>query len=289
MKNVISFLFVALFCFSSAVAAEDIHKPQLYDYHGTPVDPLCFLNNIGTEDAPIYPTRFCQYEEIVNVGQSGIDENKFVAVSYEESYYDPETEESFSSFGFIGYRAIGMVKGDDGNEYMALVLVENGGGSGTFSSIMLVDPVRDEAEKTLNFHHIETLSVGDRCMGGYKDAWVEDGELYFRVHTTMIDMLGLVGEPDREILRSEAARWLPGCASCCYAEVEYSTEEFRGVFFPKDRMKPDENNSEAARCIDELVDLNVTQAKQDYFGAEDFGFFVRELEHVCLGRVEGQE
>ncbi|MBL4804546.1 MAG: hypothetical protein JKY71_06740 [Alphaproteobacteria bacterium] len=292
MRYVLPLALMALFVLSSPASAEDpataVHKPQLYDYNGAPVDPLCFLSNVGTEEAPVYPTRFCQYEEIVNVGQSGLDESKFVAVSFEEAFYDPETDESISSFGFIGYRAIGMVE-HEGRDLMAVIVVENGGGSGTFTELMLLDPVRDEEEKTLNYRHVETLVTGDRCMGGVYDATIdpENKDLIYRVKTTMADMFLLTGDTEREILKSDAYESLPFCAICCYAEAEFSLEEFRGVFFPQNRHTPTDG-SEAAQCVEGLVDLNVTQAKQSYFGKEDFGFFIRELEHTCLGRMEGE-
>lgn len=292
MKSILPLALMALFVLSSPVSAEDsqnhAHKPQLYDYDGAPVDPLCFLSNVGTEEAPVYPTRFCQHEDIVNIGQSGIDESQYVAVSYEESFYDDETEESISSFGFIGYRAVGMVE-YEGQDLLAVVLIENGGGSGTFTQLMLLDPVRDEAEKTLNYRHVETLTTGDRCMGGIAEANIDpdSNELIYRVHTTMADMFTVSDDPERDILDSMEYRSLPYCAVCCYGEVEYSLDEFRGVFFSQDRHKPEEDSG-AASCVEDLVDLNVTQAKQSYFDAEDFGFFIRELEHTCLGRMEGE-
>ena len=281
-------LIILLLIPTLAAHASDDHKPQLYDYEGNPVDPLCFLSNIGTEDKPIIPTRFCKFEEIVNVGQSPV-ESPFVGASFEEEFYDAETDERFSSHGFIAYRAIGMVE-YKGRDLMAVWQMENAGGSGTFSSLQLYDPVRDEEEQTLNFHHVETIAYGDRCMGGIAEAKVdpENKDLIFRVHTTMGDMFRFVGDEEREILKSDLYNRLPYCALCCYAQAEHSLEEFRGMFFPAERHKPDADN-EAGGCVEELVELNVTQAQQDYFGKEDFGFFISELEHVCLGRIEGEE
>lgn len=267
--------------------AEDAHKPHLYDLDGTPVNPLCFLSNIGTEDAPIYPTTFCEGEDISSSGESVLDEGRFVSTDYQSHYYDHETDETFTSQGFVGYRVIGQVDHKN-NSYLAVVTLENGGGSGTFSSIMLLEPTINPDNDTRAFRQVEVLTYGDRCMNGYADAWVEDGELIYRVHSTMIDMLGFSGDPERAILKADAASSLPFCAACCYAQAEFSSEGFRGMFFPKERMKPAKDDSEAATCIEELVDLNITQAKQDYFNEEDYGFFVREIEHTCLGAVEGE-
>ncbi|MCD8570032.1 MAG: hypothetical protein LRY76_00575 [Alphaproteobacteria bacterium] len=212
-----------------------------------------------------------------------LDEKRFVSTGYKQEYVDPETDEVFTSHGLVGYRAIGHVDG-----YEAVVQIENGGGSGTFTSVMLLETIRDDETETTTFRQHEVLSSGDRCMGGYSDARVEDGELYFTVNTTMADMFSLTGDRDREILKSEAARNLPFCAICCYAEAEFSTEEFRGVRFPETRMKPDESDNDAARCVENMVTLNVKHG-HDYMGAEEFGTFIHELEHVCLGRMEGEE
>ncbi|NCT40969.1 MAG: hypothetical protein GW778_04830 [Alphaproteobacteria bacterium] len=266
-----------------AAIAEDLHKPQLYDHNGMAVDPLCFLSNIGTEDAPVYPTAHCVGPEISGIGESVLDEARFVSSGYRSAIYDEDAGETFSYHGFIGYRAIGQVEYEGGN-YLAMVLIENGGGSGIFSTIMLVHPTINPDDQTMTFRLIATLSSGDRCMGGYADAWVDDGDLYYRVETTMADMMTYTGDPQRDILDSDAAKSLPYCASCCYAQAEYSAEEFRGMFFPQDRSQPSTYSSEAEICVENLVQAKTAGGEQAYLGAEDFGFFTDEIERICLGR-----
>ncbi len=282
------FLTILIMFLGFPALAEDNHKPQLYDYYGSPVDPLCFLSNHGTEDNPVYPTVDCELEEIVNVGNSPLDE-RFVAVSYEEEHCDPEVGDGcFSTYGLIGYRAIGMVE-YQGHDLMALWLVENGGGSGTFHTLMLVEPVRDEEAGILTYRRIETLVVGDRCMGGIASAQIdpENKDLIYRVNTTMADMFLLVGDAEREVLTYDTYADLPFCAICCYAEAEYSLEEFRGLEFTSARYESFEDIDESEECVENLVALNVKNG-HSYFGKEEFGIFIRELEHVCLGRMEGE-
>lgn len=278
---------ITLVVYDSAQASEGAqHKPHIYDHAGAPVDPLCFLSNFGTEDAPIYPTQNCEWEGLVSVADAPpLEPERFVSTYYEDHYYDPETEETHVSRGFVGYRAIGQVA-VDGGSYLALHLVENGGGSGTFSSLMLLDMKYDEENSQRVFPLYRGVAFGDRCMGGIADARLEDGELVFALNTTMADIFNLTGEPEREILQSEAYKALPYCAACCYGVAEFDLEGFRSIEFIPNRMKPEAEN-EAAACVEKMVKLNEDYG-QHVFSAEDFGFFVRELEHTCLGRMEGK-
>lgn len=273
---------------AQAGEALPLSNPQIYDYDGVAVSPLCFLNNIGTEEIPVYPTRLCNSEGLEATGSTALDAHKFVSVSYEYSLYDDESEENFVTRGFVAYRALGMVD-YEGDSYLALWLLENGGGSGTFSTLMLLDYIRDEADKTVHYKRVRSLAFGDRCMGGIVDAIVQEGQLQFYLHTTMADMFLLIDDAERPILKSDAYKDLPFCAACCYAVAEYDLEGLRGVNFPAERHYPDAQNSKnkAANCIEELVDMNSAQG-QSYFDTDAFGVFIRELEHVCLGRMEGE-
>ncbi len=278
-----------LFLSGPVHAEEALHRPQLYDHNGAPVDPLCFIHNYGAEDAPVYPTQNCEWEGLASVGEEApLDENRFVSTAYEDRYFDPETEETFISHGFIGYRAIGHIGTPDAG-YEAVVVVENGGGSGIFSSIMLLETRFDEDTQSRVFARRQVLGTGDRCMGGYENANIKDGKLEFSINTTMGDMLRFAGNEERPILKSDAAGSLPYCSICCYAVAHFDENaDLLGVSFKPERMKPDEHDSEAAHCVEKLVALNVDHG-QIYFPAADFEYFVREIEHVCLGRVEGEE
>lgn len=283
------FILALLFLLALPAHAETSSKPQIYDQGGAPVDPLCFLSNFGTEDAPVYPTKNCEWEGLVSVGEEAPLPPEYVSTYYEDHFFDPETDETSVSRGFIGYRAIGQVE-IDGGSYLAVVLIENGGGFGTFSSLMLLDMVYDEENEQRVFPLHKTLAYGDRCMGGIADARIdeENGDLIYEVNTTMADIFLLSGDPERDTLKSDAYKSLPTCAPCCYAVAAFSPKELRGVNFIPSRMKPEEgSDSKAATCVENMVKLNEDHGNH-YFDAEDFGHFIRELEHVCLGRMEGE-
>ncbi len=277
-----------LFIMSPTAQAEEpaAQKPQLYDYNGTPVDPLCFMNNHGTEDKPVYPTQFCDGEGLRSTGESVLDETRFVSTVYEEEYFDPETDERETYRGFIGYRAHGHVETDEGG-YELVTLVENGGGSGVFSSLMLLETLRDETEQTTKFRRHEILATGDRCVGGIRDASVDQGYVNYSVHATMYDLMFASGDPDRDFLKSGPIDKISSCAICCYAELHYDMNGLTKVTFPEERWQPEESN-EPASCVENIVDLNVSNGIST-FTPEEFHFLARELEHTCLGRVEGEE
>lgn len=268
------------------IAEEDaaLHKPQLYDHNGAPVDPLCFLMNVGSEDEPVFPTVKCKWEELVGVDEAPLDPARFVGSAYTESFVDPETEEVHTYQGFTGYRAVGHVGAiDAGHE--AVITIENGGGSGVFTTLSLLEMDKSEEGNTI-FREHQIIAGGDRCMGGIEDAYTKDEKLYYSQNTTMADMLHLSGDPEREILKSEIYETLPYCAVCCYAEVHFDEYGFTNISFPEDRHKPDADNI-AGTCVENLVSFNAANGKTE-FSPSEFDALVREIEHVCLGRMEGE-
>lgn len=275
----------------STPTSSDAHKPQLYDFNGVAVDALCFITNFGGDDEPVYHTDNCEETSGYTLRDlpTGFDE-RFVSAAYESTYTEPDTGETYIDIrGLIAYRALGVV--DRGHEqYIAVWIIENSGGSGTFSWISLLKVLRDEQTQSLQYQEVETLSAGDRCMGGVRDAYMDqENMLHYETNETLWSLFYLSGDPDREILQSEQFNSLPFCASCCYGYAEYDQDEFRGVhFLPNDeRWQLSESSSEAAQCTDNMI-ANQILHNGSYMGAEDFGFFIRELEHVCLGRMEGE-
>lgn len=286
-------VFMALMLFSMPAMAQEAtqdaeHKPQIYDFNGAPVDPLCFLNNVGAEDKAVYPTIGCEWAELSATGESPLDP-KFVSASYEENFYDPETGENFKSHGFVGYRAIGQVKDGDQNS-LAVHVVENGGGSGVFHTLMLLDIDKDKDGNMILRQH-SVITGGDRCNGGIRAADVKDGQLYYQQNVTMFDMLGLVGDPERDILQSERANGVYSCAICCYGIAEFTMDGLQRISFDDKRFKPhDKDNDkdhEASHCIEAMVNLNVSNGIHT-FTKDEFSALLREIEHVCLGRMEGE-
>ncbi len=295
------FFLISLFLFLSACdqGGDSAKETSSTDYSkalpagllvdGKPIDPFCFAVSHSFEDGlSDVPVRNCesdllQKEEEFEKGPQSYGVH-FSYKSEEHSMARP-----YMLYQFVGpdltlppAEAPAPTPLPAIDEDFPVILYYNTGGTGNFSNLLWLR--RDGDVLKL----VKGLAAGDRCMGGIAAANIAgDGYLTYRVHTTMADMLNFTADPEREIMQTEAAKSLPFCATCCYGEAEFDDEEFRGVYFPPGRSKPEEGEGEAARCIENLVALNEQNGKS-YFAAEDFGFFVREIEHTCLGRMEGE-
>lgn len=115
--------------------------------------------------------------------------------------------------GWTGYKSIGRLS--DGRE--ALLVQRNGGGSGTFSSLVALTrtPASDGRETLITT--AELLGGGDRCIGGIADAAMQQGGKMLSVssHVTMADVPGIIGLS----LDKKQEERLAFCAVCCVGTV----------------------------------------------------------------------
>lgn len=172
---------------------------------GAAVDPLCFLTH-GDDEAPAYPTRDCGGENYERDAQSPppLDAG-FVSTGY--FYVDAEAPEHKYP-GFIGYKYLGDYRG-----LKAVQLLENGGGSGMFTSVQLL---RAEQDGTLRV--IQTLAGGDRCNGGIESAFMSGRTLVYDVNLTPFDFIALARYNPKNL---KAYDDLDACAICCYGTLRY--------------------------------------------------------------------
>lgn len=242
------------------------------------VDPLCFINPSAESFPQSYPVTNCGKGDVIedSEGEKNPMGDQFLAKSYK--YTGDDTLR-----GAIGYRYIGDVEG-----HKALWIIENMGGTGFFTSLVLLD--HDETGEHLNLYKL--LATGDRCNGGIAEAQVVDGKLFYERDVTPYDIMALTGASDRPILQSEAAGKLPSCAICCYARAQYDSETLKGLQLDlrlpqaiASKSYTDESSPE--KCFDELVKLTV-ESGAGHFDIPELESFTREIEHVCLGRPEGE-
>jgi len=268
----------------SAGAETGAERPALM-IEGEEVDPLCFLSRDDEESG--FPVTSCLPDDI-ELTPAALPETitgNYHATAYEQVLEGgPDDEEAFRFPGFIGYRYLG-----DFDEHKAILLIENTGGSGVFTTLMLLD--YDEVAGQLMPRRY--IAGGDRCTGGIVNAAIENGKLIYEQSVTPYDMIGLTGDPERALLQSDAAQQLPFCAVCCYGRALYENETFTGLRFDdglstQPAEKSYRDDQDAAACFDRLVALNI-KGGHSAFDAEGFSYFIREVEHVCLGRMEGEE
>lgn len=176
---------------------------------GAAVDPLCFLGRVDHENddaAPVYPAQNCASKEYVRDEEnaSPLDDG-FISAAYH--YVDPEMPEQKYP-GFIGYKYLGDYRG-----LKAVQLIENGGGSGMFTSVQLLRP---EDNGTLRV--IQTLAGGDRCNGGIAHASMAGRKLIYDVNLTPFDFIALASYNPANL---QAYDDIDACAVCCYGTLRY--------------------------------------------------------------------
>ena len=272
----------------SAPQEEDssAHRPHLYNIHGNPVDPLCFLKDIGTEDETAYATDNCESKDLHVTGASPLDPSRFVSVAYETTFSSPNGKEQFTSPGFTGYRVHGTIETDEG-EYEAVTVVENGGGSGVFTTLMLLETARDDEAQVMTFYQKEIIAAGDRCNGGIKDAKVESGNLTYDINMTMYDLLFFQGEPEDPALNADAVAEIPSCAICCYATGRFDRGGLLMVSFEPEDMHPGADDG-AASCVNDVMEENIQNGRTQ-FTPEEYAILMGDIEQSCLGRAEESE
>lgn len=246
---------------------------------GAPVNPLCFLNVMGESPEAPFPVENCGGENIAlnpEAAPGPLDEDYLTAhyvISAEDEQYP----------GVVAYRYLGEHEGHD-----AVLVIQHGGGSGVFSALLLLDYDADSRQLV----PARVLAAGDRCNGGVTGAAIADGALVYETDVTPYEMMGLAGDPERPVIQSDAAAQLPSCSICCYGRAQFENGEFTGITLDSRLLqgfaaKTYSEEKPAERCFDDLVKLNIENG-QTYLNAEEFASFVREIEHVCLGRTEGE-
>ena len=251
---------------------------------GQPVDPLCFylmggapINGGPVESIPVK-----------NCGEGLIAKKRETKNGVTFSVYYEYEEDGYVDVGypFLSYTYVGQ----SGEDSVAIVSW-NGGGTGMFTSIELLEREGD----TLKIK--STIAGGDRCNGGILEASVNDqGVVGYTQNITPYDMLVLGGNPERPFLKTvEPYQDLVACAACCYGVAKFSGDQLTGITLnpdlkdsfqtsPGDEIRPDQ---EKQVCFDNIMKLQL-DAGQSEFTLDEWDTVMGEVEHVCLGRVEGE-
>jgi hypothetical protein len=197
MRRLGYFLFLSLFL--TTIYA---NVPENLMFHNKPIDALCFFNmDMSSKE--------------INLNQCGLAKGTYTVTGRENNLIEK---------GYIGYNwhdsaTPGVIQGysyykffNAGNNQYWLYTVNNGGGSGEFTTLYLL--------KRKNTHTLEikTLSAGDRCNGGLQDVAELNNELSFSVNLTAYDFITLAKKSPPSI---KAYDDLAACAVCCIAKAYY--------------------------------------------------------------------
>jgi|GEM_PF-1374703 len=169
---------------------------------GKPVDPMC-LSILG-EDRAKLPLTGCRENFVVTEEKiSPVDNPASVYARYRG-----KDEAVDAQAGFVQYRYIGPAQGGE-----AVLIHENGGGSGTFSVLLILERADD------HFIVKQAVAAGDRCNGGVGDVSLSegDGALGYAINMTPYDFLELAGKGSL----IEPYKGLDNSAASCYAQAFY--------------------------------------------------------------------
>lgn len=244
---------------------------------GAPVDPLCF-DALGGEPTQTIALTDCG-KGLKVLKRSDDGPKQFVSFQYEGD------DLGGMSTPYIEYEYLGSAQN------AGLILVRwSGGGTGHFSTLGLFK--RDDKVLTVK----DVLAGGDRCNGGVDSASIDaKGHILYKLNITPYDMLALGGDPQRPFMSQVSAYDdLDACAACCYGTAGYVDNELTTISVSPDALETlksrganDYAEGSKQQCFDEALLRNTQSGILDY-SAEDWETLMREVEHVCLGRVEGE-
>jgi hypothetical protein len=197
--------------------------PAELTMNGEPLQPLCIMQVI--EDFGRFPegvrvripTENCENGMRLEPSPAPSIQNNQFTFTQNFSYAE-DTEDSFHMRPpFAEYRVMGPYDGGTAIEW-----IWSGGGTGVFSSILILKQTPDGGVDILR-----ALYGGDRCNGGIQESTLTpDGTLETQLSITPYDYLWL-GKPKGFEVHSGVD--LASCAACCAGTALYIDEDFFGV------------------------------------------------------------
>jgi hypothetical protein len=281
MKYCVLGLSALLLLLPAPAQANALPPEMLVD--GKPVDPLCFADAIGGERSEIVSLRGCGASTQVTRREEK-DEGRTHSATY--TYID-ESSNATVNQPYADYTYIGIQ-----NNLLVVQFNWGGGGSGHFTDLLRLRRTEEQ------FEIVDYIAGGDRCNGGVSETALDaNGVLSYAQYVTPYDLFTLGSAQNSPYLQSVAAYDdLDACAICCYGTVKVvdgvitniTLDSALKTSLPNKEPELNEDGKEKLQvCFDKLVLLNLDDTQKEKSMA-DWNVFIREFEHICLGRVEGQ-
>lgn len=185
-----------IFIISNSCLAQNFPVGMIYN--NKPIDPLCFDH----EDS---------LNTTIDLKKCGIEANETI-INTNNNYFSGFTgfdyrwmdkeDHTLTSQNYAYYKAFPGINGQS-----IIYLLTSGGGSGRFSSLLLVKRNGDKLKTKF-------LQGGDRCNGGIEKVEVKDDKLIYEVNITPYDMVSITTTG----LKIEE---LVSCSICCTGVAVY--------------------------------------------------------------------
>jgi hypothetical protein len=261
------FVVSLIFGLMGSALATDL--PKDLSYQGKPIDPLCFSlvgeNKSNQIDLSKCGLSFEKYSPIVP--NDAMKKQGFIGFDWEDK------QQTYTTYGYSYYKYFNAEPG----AYW-VYSVNNTGGSGSFSMLMLVKRLNDH---TLSY---KPYFGGDRCNGGIANVkGDENGQMKISVNLTPYDVINPDGENASKLAAYDD---LAACAACCIAKANYviskDKSQFQGIslnnFQPKDAL-PEQGKYQ--HCFNQLV-KDYLKRGQKNLNEQQVKGFISDFNKKCL-------
>lgn len=260
------------FCISPLYAAQPLPFPKDFLFQGKPIDALCIAKMAMGDSSRFDPVTLAQCtkhpEYKVESVNDSLIQNGYVGYSY--AY---QMSADFTERGHVYYKILGKFK-----DKHILYVTQNNGGSGFFTSIILVKRNKDALQL------VKELAGGDRCNGGIlDDVEIKNNKLVYNANITPYDMLALSNNKPETI---KAYDDLAACAACCVGtalfEHDFSKPKLISVTISDNDGKNNTfSQGKYQRCFDKILKEYRRQGNLTFM-PEDLTDFATKFTTKCV-------
>lgn len=243
--------------------------PEDFQYQGKPISPLCILriaNGESNKAATVNLSNCTQNEKKYKLepDQSMIEKG-FIGYDYTKK----NSKEAYAATESAYYKYLGKFK-----NFHVIYFISSGGGSGTFTSVFLLDRKGNNIKYAKNI-----IPVGDRCNGGIETVSLKDGKLNYSLHITPYNYIELSGIKLPDI---KAYDGLSACAACCQGTAQFESD-FENSQLVSINIGDSFENSQGVYqdCFNSVLKDYKAHAKQT-LSVKEIKDFVRKFQNMCL-------
>ncbi len=263
---------IALAAKEEAAAANsnpNISVPKEFQFNGKPISPLCIAQIANAESLE---------SAQVNLAECSKEESKYRLVPdksmLEKSYigYDytlKNSTEEYTPTESAYYKYLGKF-----NNLHVIYFIYSGGGSGTFTSVFLVDRKDDTIKYSKNI-----VGMGDRCNGGIDTVSLNDNKLRYSLFITPYDYIDL---SEIKIPEVKAYDDLSACAACCQGTAQFESDFDTSQLVSVDMGDSFDNDQGTYQeCFNSVLKGNKDRGKQK-LTVPELKDFVMQFKDQCL-------